>query len=324
MSVAKTSNGLDLDDTFNSQDADLILRSSDGVDFAVHRCIIRLISPFFADMLSLPQSAQTTGAPAIIDMAEDAPSVRLLLMLSYPRTFCPAPKLDNVLDIKRAAAISQKFDSSSFVAVVDGALCRYAQEKPEVVYAISWRYRYKNALRVAARLTLDRLPFLGPSWDISEFEDIPATALAELHRYHTASLTALQVLRDPAIPIGWVTIQAINLGETKVTGVCSHDDTRLIFNAGLAEEGSQVLTHRTINAWWWTLVVDSVSSMKGCSHSAFNAAFDEALENMLNSGNFCSVCQSRVLFFAAMRNTRHKLQDEIERRVQEITLQIPF
>ena len=101
-------------------------------------------------------------------MEEDAPSLRLLLMLSYPRTFLSDPQLDNVLDLKRAAAVARKFDANDMVRRVEDALCKYAEEEPAAAYAIAWRYEFKNALRAAARASLGHLPFFNGTWDTSK------------------------------------------------------------------------------------------------------------------------------------------------------------
>ena len=87
------------DDIFSFDDADIALRSSDGTVFAVHRCILRWIAPFFADMLSLPQPENPSPVTPVIDMSEDSASLRLLLRFSYPRTLHVAPALTEVRDI---------------------------------------------------------------------------------------------------------------------------------------------------------------------------------------------------------------------------------
>ncbi|KAI0255963.1 hypothetical protein BJV78DRAFT_1113987, partial [Lactifluus subvellereus] len=40
---------------FDDADADIILRSSDQVNFHVYKVILSVASPFFKDMFSLPQ-----------------------------------------------------------------------------------------------------------------------------------------------------------------------------------------------------------------------------------------------------------------------------
>ncbi|OJT03115.1 hypothetical protein TRAPUB_6303 [Trametes pubescens] len=46
---------------FDRDDADLILRSSDNIDFHVHRIILTLASPVFAGMFTTPQPPDTNS-----------------------------------------------------------------------------------------------------------------------------------------------------------------------------------------------------------------------------------------------------------------------
>jgi BTB/POZ domain len=43
--------------------SDVILRSSDHVDFYVYKIVLSLVSPFFEDMFSLPQPPNRTEPP---------------------------------------------------------------------------------------------------------------------------------------------------------------------------------------------------------------------------------------------------------------------
>ncbi|KAJ7627871.1 hypothetical protein B0H17DRAFT_901672, partial [Mycena rosella] len=56
---------------FDDPNADAILRSSDDIDFHVHRIVLSLASPFFRQMLSLPQ-AETEPSVAILPVSESA------------------------------------------------------------------------------------------------------------------------------------------------------------------------------------------------------------------------------------------------------------
>ena len=57
-------------ETFDVSDTNLIIRSSDLVDFRVHKSVLAMASPFFKDLLSLPQ-------PSDSEMADGLPVVRL-------------------------------------------------------------------------------------------------------------------------------------------------------------------------------------------------------------------------------------------------------
>ena len=67
-------------------DANLVLRSSDLVDFRVHKSVLALVSPFFEDLLSLPQPSDgeiVDGLP-VIRMSEDSGLLSCLVSILYP------------------------------------------------------------------------------------------------------------------------------------------------------------------------------------------------------------------------------------------------
>jgi hypothetical protein len=67
-------------------DADLIIRSSDLVDFRVHMSLLALTSPIFKDLLSLPQpsdSESVDGLP-VVQLFEDSELLNSLVSMLYP------------------------------------------------------------------------------------------------------------------------------------------------------------------------------------------------------------------------------------------------
>ena len=67
-------------------DANVILRSSDKVNFRVHQGVLALSSPFFKDLLSLPQPPDNEpidGLP-IVQVPENAELLNSLISLLYP------------------------------------------------------------------------------------------------------------------------------------------------------------------------------------------------------------------------------------------------
>ena len=69
----------------NLPDANVILRSSDQVNFRVHKSVLATLSPFFEDLLSLPQPADdelVDGLP-VVQLSEDASLLSNLVSLIY-------------------------------------------------------------------------------------------------------------------------------------------------------------------------------------------------------------------------------------------------
>lgn len=72
--------------------ANLILRSSDLVDFRVHKPVLAMASPFFEDLLSLPQPSDSEivdGLP-MVQLSEGSELLNSLISVLYPiRTVIP-------------------------------------------------------------------------------------------------------------------------------------------------------------------------------------------------------------------------------------------
>jgi hypothetical protein len=71
---------------FNLPDPNFIIRSSDNVDFRVHKPILAVASPFFKDLLSLPQpsdSESVDGLP-VVQLTEDSELLNSLVSTLYP------------------------------------------------------------------------------------------------------------------------------------------------------------------------------------------------------------------------------------------------
>ena len=72
--------------SFDVPDADLIIRSSDLVNFRVHKPVLAMASPFFKDLLSLPQPSDgesIDGLP-MVQLSEDSDVLGTLVSMLYP------------------------------------------------------------------------------------------------------------------------------------------------------------------------------------------------------------------------------------------------
>jgi hypothetical protein len=71
---------------FDVPDANLIIRSSDLVDFRVCKSALAMASPFFKDLLSLPQPSDgesVDGLP-VVRLSEDSELLNSLVSMLYP------------------------------------------------------------------------------------------------------------------------------------------------------------------------------------------------------------------------------------------------
>ena len=90
-------------DTFDFSDADLVIRSSDFVDFRVHKLVVSLASPFFKDLLSSsqPSDSETIDGLHVVQLSEDSELLNSLLSMLYPLRPVIPKSYDKVLCCSR-------------------------------------------------------------------------------------------------------------------------------------------------------------------------------------------------------------------------------
>ncbi|KAI0301712.1 hypothetical protein B0F90DRAFT_1717251 [Multifurca ochricompacta] len=136
-------------------DANLILQSSDLVDFPVHKSVLAMTSPFFRDLLSLPQPSDSEGLH-VIQLSEDAELLCGLISMIYPISPVIPNSYDKVLDLLAAC---QKYDMASIQSFIRAEVSRGTFPAPIEAeafraYAIASSKRLTPETENAARLTL--------------------------------------------------------------------------------------------------------------------------------------------------------------------------
>jgi hypothetical protein len=84
---------------FDVPDANFVIRSFDNVDFRVHKSILALASPFFRDLLSLPQPSDgeiVDGLP-LVQLSESSELLNSLISILYPVSTVMPSSYDKVL-----------------------------------------------------------------------------------------------------------------------------------------------------------------------------------------------------------------------------------
>ena len=152
----------------SNNSADIIIRSSDKVDFYVHKLILGLASPFFRDMFSLTQPmTSTTGqgdthsadSPPVIDATEDGKTLDRMLRFIYPVAEPPPGTLDEVAQVLEA---SLKYQVDKIVLHAKAALRSFADKRPLHVFAIACRLNLEEEARLAANIwKVKHVPKLG-------------------------------------------------------------------------------------------------------------------------------------------------------------------
>ncbi|KAI0316422.1 hypothetical protein OF83DRAFT_1084270 [Amylostereum chailletii] len=96
---------------FARPDADVILRSSDNVDFGVYKATLAMASPVFESMFSLPNPSGSQEATVqVCQMTEGSKTLNTLLSMIFPVNVIIPTTIEDVFSVRSAA---QKFDMDS-------------------------------------------------------------------------------------------------------------------------------------------------------------------------------------------------------------------
>ena len=142
--------------------ADVILQSSDLVNFRVHRSVLVSSSPFFRDMFSLPQPANDVrvapdGLP-VLPLSETAEVLNSLISMLYPVLPEMPQSIDNILAL---LAATEKYDMGAVRSLIRAEVSRRGLLSPTDsagvfhMYAVACNKRLIPEIDTAARLSLN-------------------------------------------------------------------------------------------------------------------------------------------------------------------------
>ena len=119
--------------------ADIVLRSSDLVDFHVHRSVLVNSSPIFGDMFSLPQPPNELVPEAlpVVHLSEDAEILNSLVSLLYP---VPPEIPCSYVDILALLAAATKYDMNAVQSVIRMEISHKNSLSPHPAHAYSVAY----------------------------------------------------------------------------------------------------------------------------------------------------------------------------------------
>ncbi|KAI9508193.1 hypothetical protein F5148DRAFT_943135 [Russula earlei] len=166
---------------FDDPRADIILQSSDGLQFHVFKIILTLASSVFADMFSIPLPASSRPHDKeVVSLSERSEDLELSLRHLYP---VPPPETVPLTNVAVLAEFAQKYQVDALEKPITQYLRDNVELDPVGVYAIAVTYGYKDVGTAAARSCLN-LPFSR----LKSLHEQYATAqhISELFSYHVA------------------------------------------------------------------------------------------------------------------------------------------
>jgi len=168
-------------------EASLIVRSSDKANFRVHKSVLAMSSPFFKDLLSLPQPADgeiVDGLP-VVALPEDAGLLNSLISLLYP---IPTVIPDSYQKVFALLAVCQKYEMESVQsdirsAIKHGIFPAPVKAEAFTAYAIASGMGLVPEAKDAARLTYaQHMTFESLGEGLRSFK---GQALGDLIRYRS-------------------------------------------------------------------------------------------------------------------------------------------
>ncbi|KAI0642184.1 hypothetical protein C8Q79DRAFT_1013484 [Trametes meyenii] len=165
---------------FDRDDADFVLRSSDQVDFHVHRVILTMASSVFETMLTLPQPEGNTKIERpLVDVSEDSETLDVLLRVCYPTS---APELRDIPLLRKVLEAANKYDIPAVLTLVKKAMVQpeLLDSDPLRIFVIACRFGMEPEAQAAAKKTALRNFVVGSVQVCPELEDISAGAYYRL------------------------------------------------------------------------------------------------------------------------------------------------
>jgi hypothetical protein len=199
MATPPDSEHSELDDTafgspFDDSDADIVLRSSDKLDFMVYKVILSKASPVFKTMFSLPQpdtNTQVDSRRPVVDLAENSDVVAILLSVIYPHTL-ESDDLEELSlnDLIAALDMARKYDmaTASRRLLLNFECSKAIEDSPLEAFCAAYSRELGEAAQIAARASLKYRLNLDDIGDSLEHTNGPA--FFRLWKYHRACSAA--------------------------------------------------------------------------------------------------------------------------------------
>ena len=173
---------------FDSPDADLIVRSSDGKEFRVHQFILKFASPFFRAALSSPQPKAKIRK---VDIPYSSDVLQPFLQYLYPRS---PPKITDISTWAALYAIADKYGAEVVKDLLrDMLIPRFLKKSPLRVYAVASYWGFDEEARIASRRTLKTVDIL-TRFPQEDARIMGAAARQRLHRLHSSRRDAARAL----------------------------------------------------------------------------------------------------------------------------------
>ena len=160
---------------FDRGDADFVLRSSDNVEFRVHRLILSMASSVFEGMFSVPKPPALSSDLPIPEVAisEDSETLDLFLRVCYPLI---EPEVQTLPLLRKVLTAGDKYDAPIVVHAMTRELrqARFMDNDPLRVFAVACLCDLEKEAKVAAEKAVLEGMIHSPAPGCPELDEISA------------------------------------------------------------------------------------------------------------------------------------------------------
>lgn len=262
---------------FQHAKADIILRSSDNVDFRVFTLFLNLASSSFDTIIE--QSNQIEDDLPIVSVEENHKVLDMWLRFCYPSSLAEDPVLDDFEDILPILEAARKYSLKRLEDKVREALKSRMEKEPLRCFALAMRGQLTAEATLAAVYTL-REPLIPARFP--EIDLITAAELLMLLTYHHKCGILVQALGKH---LSWITRSGSR--EWMTSGSCDcRSDTR--FSLRVNSQQIQPLE------WWCDYMESTLASLldKPSGHTV-HAGLSTVVRDVRGAG--CPRCCSNIL-----------------------------
>ena len=307
---------------FDHAKADIILRSSDNIDFRVFGLFLSLASPVFEALFDITQPTKLSGDQevrdglAVIPVSEDSKTLDMLLRFCYPCTLAEDPSLDVLKDAMDVLDAAMKYSLDVIEKRARQAISspKILEAAPLQCFAIAHRGHLREETLLAAKHTLTQ-PLI-PSW-FQEIELISASALLSLLTYHSRCGDAVYALR---LDLSWI---KSHYGSSQAcfwlscqTQNCSHCRRNSQGCGKVAGTSKYVLFNTQPPKWWEDFMEETFTALQDRPCKSTVQACAEKTVQSVKAQN-CQACPPRVT--EGMRDFVDLFVRKIEETVSQVS-----
>ncbi|KAK7057906.1 BTB domain-containing protein [Favolaschia claudopus] len=298
---------------FDAADADVILHTSDDVDFRLHRLVLSLASSFFKDMFGLPQPNSEPEIP-VIPVSESARSLDAALRFWYPGA---QPIVSYGLDDLREIfeILIMKYDIQFFVPAAQKQLLGFLHnpQNAVAVFSIACHLGWKDVAQQAAETSL-KLPlrsFDAASERPAQLKHMSADAYHSLLQYHSECAKVAAAVTSSLHWANHADIPGIECSNWTDPGACP----RTLEHWGMAHSTMAPLT-----AWFADYLEGATEALSKAPAARLDST--ELLRRPITKMSTCSSC--RVDGFPELMKFLGTMRSRIDFAIVYVELKLDF